>query len=116
MDNKNTTLAEERDNNLKGKFVTPVERRIEKTYLDVLNGYNLAKAESALNSLFNADDHIGKLRPAAIPNTEGLNRTVPMNRITEIKNAINAAAKLIKGLENDLRDASSIPKNPLKRG
>ena len=104
------------ENAVGGKFVTPVERRIEKTYLDVLNGYNLAKAESALNSLFNADDHIGKLRPAAIPNTEGINRTVPMNRIKEIKIAINAAAKLIKGLETDLRDAASIPANPLKKG
>ena len=39
-----------------------------------------------------------------------------MNRIKEIKIAINAAAKLIKGLETDLRDAASIPANPLKKG
>jgi len=97
-------------------FLTPKELRLDHTYLDVLNGYNLAIAERAITSLFNADDAIGSLRPTAIPNTEGINRTVPMNRIKEIKGAINTAAKLIKALENDLRDAAGIPKNPLKGG
>ena len=97
-------------------FTTPPERRKDHTYLDVLNGYNLAIAERAITSLFNADDAIGRLRPTAIPNTEGINRTVPMNRIKEIKLAINHAATLVKKLENDLREAAGIPSNPMKGG
>ena len=99
-----------------GEFTTPKERMLNHNYLDVLNGYNLAITERAIASLFNADDAIGRLRPTAIPNTEGINRTVPMNRIKEIKIAINEAAILIKKLENDLREASGIPNNPMKGG
>ena len=100
---------------LNDRFNTPKEKRLDHTYLDILNGYNLAKAESALNSLFNADDHIGRLRPAAIPNTEGINRTVPMNRIKEIKYAISAAAKLIKALEKSVREYGPGESCPFER-
>ena len=97
-------------------FQTPPERLLKHTYLDVLNGYNLAKLESALSSIFNADDAVGKLRPAALPNNAGLKQTAAMVRIKLIKDSLNTAAKLIQGLEKDAREAAGIPDNPLERG
>jgi hypothetical protein len=114
------TESKKLTNSLKGNnkmgFHTPPELMLNHNYLDVLNGYNLAKLESALSALAAADIAIGKLRPAALPNTEGINRTVPMHRITEIKAAIVTAAKLVKALEEDTREVAGIPTDPLKGG